>query len=58
MNIAERPAATIFGVAVRVDKNTNLTKEAGHVILTLVRWKHWSRISLGYLKVPELIRSF
>jgi hypothetical protein len=37
MNIAERPAATIFMVAVHVDKNTNLTKEAGHVILTLVR---------------------
>jgi hypothetical protein len=37
MNIAERPAATIFRVAVHVDRNTNLTKEAGHIILTLVR---------------------
>jgi len=40
MNSAERPAAPIFRVAVCVDKNTNLTKEAGHVILTLVRWNH------------------
>jgi hypothetical protein len=37
MNIAERPAATIFRVAIHVDKNTNLTKETGHVILILVR---------------------
>jgi len=58
MNFAERPAAPIFMVAVCVDKDTNLTKEAGHVMLTLVRWNHWSRISLGYLKMPELVRSF
>lgn len=37
MNFAERPAAPIFMVAVCVDKDTNLTKEAGHVMLTLVR---------------------
>jgi hypothetical protein len=37
MNIAERPAATIFRVAVCVENNTNLTKEAGLVVLTLVR---------------------
>jgi hypothetical protein len=58
MNIAERPTACVFRVAVHVDKNTSLTKESGHVILTLMRCNYWGRISLGYLKVPELVRSF
>jgi len=55
MNFAGRPAAPIFRVAVHVDKNTDLTKEVGHVILTLMRWNYWTRMSFGYLKVPELV---